>query len=139
MSDRHPIPGHPPAQEDRVDTRAVALVGAASLAIFFLAGLAATTYLRLQRGEHPALPLPPELGETKIGLVEQRPFGDRLRGERDRAARLAWLEGAGWIDPARGLVHLPIERAMALVAAGVRALCGAFPLYPERVAAYARG
>jgi hypothetical protein len=113
---------HPRAEEDRVDSRTVALVGVGALVIFTLASLAASAYLRLRSGERPALPLPPEIGQSKIALVEQDLFfdGNVLRGDLDRAARRARLEGYGWVDQARGVAHIPIAEAMALVAGGAR-------------------
>jgi hypothetical protein len=36
--------------------------------------------------------------------------------EQFRAAKLRWLEGTGWIDPAHGIAHIPIEDAMREVA-----------------------
>jgi len=122
MSQAHDSTAHPRAEDDRVDARSVVLVGVTALTIFTVAALAAMAYLRHERGLRPALALPAELGQTKIGLVEQSLFSDGtvLRGERDRAARLARLGGLGWIDRPRGLAHIPIDDAMALVAAGAR-------------------
>jgi len=115
---------HPRAEEDRVDSRTVVMVGVGALALFVLASLAAGAYLHHQNGQHPAAPLPPELGQTKIALVEQSLFfdGNVLRGDRDRAARRARLDGWGWVDQAHGVAHIPIAEAMALVSAGVRAV-----------------
>jgi len=128
---------HPRAEEDRVDSRTVVLVGVGALAIFAAASLVALGWLRAEGGRHPAPPLPPELGQSKIGLVEQRPFfdGQVLRGEADRTARRARLEGWGWVDRAHGVAHIPIGEAMALVAAGVRAERGASPEGPPYGAA----
>jgi hypothetical protein len=33
-----------------------------------------------------------------------------------RAAQLAWINGAGWIDQAAGVAHIPIRQAMEDVA-----------------------
>jgi hypothetical protein len=112
---------HPRAENDHVNSRAVVLVGVGALVIFTGAALAASAYLRLKSGEHPALPLPAEIGDSKIGLVEQQPFNGRLRGARDHDVRRARLAGFGWVDEKAGLVHIPVERAMELVLAGVRA------------------
>jgi hypothetical protein len=113
---------HPRAEDDRVDSRLLVLVGVAALAIFTAASFAAMAYLRHERGLRPAAPLPAELGQSKIGLVEQSPLfeGTVRRGDRDRAARRARLAGLGWVDRGAGVAHIPIEEAMALVAAGVR-------------------
>jgi len=45
--------------------------------------------------------------------LEADPRGDRLALEADARRR---LESYGWTDRAKGLAHIPIERAMALQA-----------------------
>jgi hypothetical protein len=122
MSHPHHSSGHPRSEDDRVESRTVVLVGLAALFTFVVAALAAMAYLRHEVLTRPAPGLPPELGQTKIALVEQSLFfdGNQLRGDKDRAARLARLNGQGWVDRARGVAHIPIEEAMALVVAGAR-------------------
>lgn len=122
MSEPNHGPGHPRSEDDHVESRTVVLVGLAALLVFVVAALAAMAYLRHEVLARPAPGLPPELGQTKIALVEQSLFfdGNRLRADVDRAARLARLNGHGWVDRARGVAHIPIEEAMALVAAGAR-------------------
>jgi len=129
---------HPRAEEDRIASRTIALVGAGGLVLFLAAALATMAFLSTRNQRHEWRPLPPELGRSKIGLVEQDPFfeGVPLRGDRDRAARQARLDGWGWVDRARGLAHIPIAEAMSLVAAGVRPPGGGEPLTPPRGAAH---
>jgi hypothetical protein len=137
MSHPHDSSAHPRSEDDRVDSRAVVLVGVAALATFAVAALAAMAYLRHETLLRPAPPLPPELGRTKIALVEQSLFfdGNVLRADKDRAARLARLNGWGWVDRDRGVGHVPIEVAMALVTQGARALPGTPPVAPPLGAA----
>lgn len=120
--------GHPHgevrAEEDRISTGTIVGVGVASLVIFFLAGLASTSYLRVRQGERGPLPVPAELGKSKIGMVEQQLFERSVRGERDRTARQERLRSYGWVDRGAGVAHIPIEQAMDLVAKGVRAAPG---------------
>lgn len=123
MTDPHATPGHghgARSEEDRISTARILVVGVASLAIFFLAGLAAASYLQVRQGERGPLPIPPEVGLSKIGMVEQQLYDLSVRGERDRAARLERLRAFGWVDRAGGVAHIPIDRAMELVARGVR-------------------
>lgn len=138
MSHQPDSTAHPRAEDDRVDSRTVVLVGVIALAIFTAAALAAMAYLRQESARRPAPPLPAEVGRTKIGLVEQSLLfdGNVLRGDRDRAARLARLHGYGWVDRARGVAHIPIEEAMALVAAGARVPRAAPPVAPPLGAAH---
>lgn len=132
MSQTHDSSAHPRTEDDRVDSRAVLLVGLAALVIFAAAGAAAGIYLQKTTAARPAAGLPPEIGQTKIALVEQSLFydGNVLRADRDRAARQARLDGAGWVDQARGVAHIPIADAMALVAAGVRVPAANPPVAP---------
>ena len=128
---------HPRAEEDRVDSRAVVMVGVGALTIFTLASIAAGAYLHHQNAQTPVAPLPPELGQSKIGMVEQNLFfdGNVLRGGRDRETRRARLDGWGWVNRPHGVAHIPIGEAMALVASGVRAVRSQPPLAPPYGAA----
>ncbi len=121
MSERETSHGRPRSEEDRISTPTIMGVGLAALLVFFVASLAATGYLRMKVGERPVLPIPPEIGQSKIGMVEQVPFDLAFRGEHERAAQLERLRSYGWVDRERGIVHLPIDRAMELVVQGVRA------------------
>lgn len=121
MSHAHDASAHPKTEDDRIDSRTVVLVGVGALVVFALASLAAGAYLSHVNGRRPGPPLPAELGQTKVGLVEQRLFDQPLRGAADKAARLRRLGAYGWVDEAGQVAHLPIEVAMELVAAGVRA------------------
>ncbi len=122
--------GHPRSENDRVDSRAVLTVGFGALAIFLLAGALSVAWVRHSNAVTPQAVLPPEVGQTKIGLVEQQLFDTNLRGARDRAARQAHLDGYGWVDRQAGIIHLPIARAMELVAQGVRVPAGQAPPPP---------
>jgi hypothetical protein len=125
MTDPHvhePAHGHGQvrAEEDRIHTPMVVGVGVASLVIFLLAGAAAVGYLKMRQGQHPPLVIPPEAGQSKIGMVEQDLFDVAVRGEQDLARRRARLGSYGWVDREKGVVHVPIDRAMELVVQGVR-------------------
>jgi hypothetical protein len=54
-----------------------------------------------------------------VALVREDVFGEQ-RGRSFNARQRAALEGYGWVDPARGLVHVPIERAIDLLLSGRR-------------------
>lgn len=124
----HEHPGHGAAhhdvvrsEEDRISTGAIVFVGVASLVVFFVASWVATGFLRDKQRERGPVAVPAEIGDSKIGVVEQQLFeSGPLRGTRDRARRLERLGSYGWVDRSQGVVHLPIGEAMNLVAQGVR-------------------
>ncbi len=119
------------SEEDRVPVLRLVLVGVGALLIFFLGSLAAVGYLHVRQVERGPIAIPPEIGQSKIGLVEQQQFDLAVRGERDRAARLERLGSYGWVDRSAGVAHLPIDVAMDVVAKGVRP--SRAPAAPERV------
>jgi hypothetical protein len=102
-------------ERDRINTPRIIVVSIGSLIIFALGVLAAWWMLdvRTRRFQPQGPPPPPALaGEPKIGMVEQRPFAipsDFMDRQRQR------LSSYGWVDRARGQVHIPIERAMQIV------------------------
>ncbi|BDG04475.1 hypothetical protein [Anaeromyxobacter oryzae] len=109
------------SEEDRISTPAVIGVGVAALLLFFLASVATSAFMHGRLVERGPIAIPPEIGDSKIGMVEQQLFnGYPLRGERDRARRLERLGSYGWVDRGAGVVHVPIQQAMDLVAQGVR-------------------
>jgi hypothetical protein len=120
------------SEDDRISTGKILLVGIASLVLFFFASMAVVLYMSFRQGERPPLPIPPEMGASKIGMVEQQLFDLSFRGARDRASRIERLDSYGWVDRPAGIVHMPIDRAMGLVVEGVRAAPGG-PPEPPRV------
>ncbi len=118
------------SEEDRISTGKIVAVGVGSLVLFFLASLVTSVYQQVRLGEHGPIPIPPEIGQSKIAMVEQQQFDLAVRGERDRAARVERLGSYGWVDRSTGVAHVPIDLAMELVAKGVRASPG--PARQER-------
>ncbi len=108
------------SEDDRVPSVSIVAVGVAALVLFFLASFVTIAFIRVKEGERPLLPVPPEIGQSKIGLVEQQLFETATRGKEDQEARKRRLGSYGWVDRRRGIVRLPIERAMELSAQGVR-------------------
>ena len=72
------------------------------------------------QAENGPVVIPPEMGENKIGLVEQQQFHLVARGERARAAQEKRLKSYGWADKAAGMAHIPIDEAMRRVSQGAR-------------------
>ncbi len=108
------------SEDDRVPSYSIVAVGVAALVLFFLASFVTIAFIRVKEGERPLLPVPPEIGQSKIGIVEQQLFETATRGRKDQDERLRRLRSYGWIDRKSGIVRIPIDRAMELSARGVR-------------------
>lgn len=124
----HPPAGAPGAhgthgvrsEEDHVSTGTAVQIGLGALLVFFLGSLAAVSYLRARQAEHGPQSIPAQIGQSKIGLVEQQQFDLVARGQQLRARQVARLGSWGWVDRQAGVAHIPIDEAMELVARGVR-------------------
>jgi hypothetical protein len=99
-------------EADRVDGRTIARIALVIFAVIvatlvLLSGLA--RYYRLQHpevsGVYP-VPTPPRIDPAPRTELQRYLAEQRIR-----------LESYAWVDRERGLVHIPIERAMALYAA----------------------
>ena len=112
------------AEPDRIGTPRILAVGAAAL-IFF----AAASWFTIRYGydrtlaevlpDGPAAP-PSEIGRNKIGIVEQRLFSLAVEPAEWRQQQVQRLHSWGWVDRKAGVVHVPIDVAMARVARGDR-------------------
>jgi hypothetical protein len=108
------------SEEDHVPALRLALVGAAALLVFFVGSWITVGYFGARMQARGPITIPPEIGLSKINLVEQQPFAQAVRGERSKARQLQRLGSYGWVDRKAGVAHIPIEEAMRLVASGVR-------------------
>jgi len=108
------------SEEDRVPSVRLVFVGVLALLVFFLGSFITVSYERARERENGPVVIPPELGLSKIGLVEQQTFDLVDRGERARAKQLERLGSTGWVDREAGIAHISIDEAMRLVAQGVR-------------------
>jgi hypothetical protein len=62
---------------------------------------------------HGPDPIPLQIGQGEIGLVEQAPFGMSRSLAVYRKERTDRLTHWGWVDRKQGIVHMPIDVAMA--------------------------
>lgn len=112
------------AEPDRIGTPRILAVGAASLLFF-----AAASWFTIRYGydrtraevlpDGPAAP-PAEIGRNKIGIVEQRLFSLAVEPADWRQRQVERLQTWGWVDRKAGVIHVPIDQAMARVARGDR-------------------
>jgi hypothetical protein len=106
----------PPPDADELPTLKVAVSGVVALVIF--GASVVVMFLLMERwrtGPEPQhYPQPAAAGQAQLNLLDQEPYGlvDPARetaGARDR------LRTYGWVDRRRGLIHVPVERAMDAV------------------------
>jgi hypothetical protein len=112
------------AEPDHVPTPRIVAVGVLALILFLVAsvvtirwGLDGTRAALLPDG--PPAP-PAEIGKNKIGIVEQRLFEVATEPAEVRRGQAERLRSWGWVDRKAGVVHMPIDEAMARVARGER-------------------
>lgn len=119
MSDAHSHGTHS-AGSDAMNLGKIVLVGVVSLLLFAVGIVWAYRIMVARQADVEAQGLarvPTEIGKPEIGIVDQVPFSIDHRLEIWKAKNLKHLSSYGWIDRAKGVVHIPIERAMEQVIA----------------------
>jgi hypothetical protein len=110
----------PPAQaEEGIRWFGVIGTGVASILIFAVATFVVYRYQdRREKVLQPVgpLPIPAQMGQAEIGIVDQVPFDVTRAAEAYRKNEIERLSSWGWIDLKQGTVHMPIDRAIDLVA-----------------------
>ncbi len=111
------------AEEDRISSHRVVAVGIGSLLVFLVASLIAIRGMVRERAA--LLPdgpprAPAEVGQPKIGIVEQQLYERTRTGPQWKADQLRRLESWGWVDRQKGLAHIPVDSAIDLLIAGER-------------------
>jgi hypothetical protein len=115
--------GHGDGGGDSIAFGKVIAVGVASLAIFALATVWAAVILKretsqLEKDRGTATPMTRAEHPAEIGIVDQVPFISDHRIDVWRKDNTARLNSYGWVDRARGIAHIPIDKAMEMVANG---------------------
>jgi hypothetical protein len=123
MSDHGHGHGDASGSSDAVDYGKVIGVGVASLVLFAVSIWWASMIWRSKIAETEAKtgkakPVPSATMPAEIGIVDMVPFVADHRLPKWRAERKAWLDGYGWVDRSKGVVHIPIDQAMQQVASG---------------------
>ncbi len=97
-----------------IPAREVLAGGLMTLGLFAFIVLATELLLHqpIKPGPRDVTPRPAKLGQPEIGIVNQELFEQDTRAEQTRQAQRQRLSTYGWVDRARGTVHVPIERAM---------------------------
>jgi hypothetical protein len=119
--------GEPQArqEEDVIRTRRLVAVGIAAMVVFTIGVLAARwEQVVSERGDLPTgrPRIPAEVHQSEVGIVYQRTFEELAPGEGQRlhARQAEQLASYGWVDPGRGIIHVPIDLAMRRYLEGAR-------------------
>ncbi len=113
-STEHLPPPEAQADEHIAGFKVVA-IGVTALVVFGAATWWSSRILdRTARTLSPSGPLPvgKEIGKAEIGIVDQTPFETTRGAEHYRREQLQRLNSYGWVDPAKGIIHVPIEKAI---------------------------
>ena len=127
MSDAHshgsshgPHEGGHASGNDDVNLGKIVIIGVVSLAIF-AAGIVWSYRLMVGRqaeiNAHGVARVPSEIGKPEIGIVDQVPFSIDHRLEDWKAEYTKRLSTYGWVDRAKGVARIPIDKAMEQVVA----------------------
>src|SRR5450432_195169 len=119
MSDAHSHGTHS-AGSNAMNLGKIVLVGVVSLLLFAVGIVWAYRIMVARQAEVEGQGLarvPTEIGKPEIGIVDQVPFSIDHRLEVWKANNRKHLSSYGWVDRAKGVVHIPIERAMEQVIA----------------------
>ena len=102
-------------QDPAIPAGKIIAIGLGALLLFTVSGYwSYTIYDRRSRELQPRGPdpIPREIGQKEIGIVDQVPFDVYRTLQTYRKASKHRLETWGWVDRKQGIVHMPIERAM---------------------------
>ncbi len=80
---------------------------ASSVVIVWVMGAALSDRRNPAHREYPAA-----LRQRSINLLEQVPMPIAMHGYELRDEQLRRLDGWGWVDRERGIIHVPVEREM---------------------------
>lgn len=113
-------PSHPSIDDDGIDIKKILLIGGGSLATFALSAVVAYFILRHDTNEYQAKGAPPApalIGKAEIGIIDTPEFDKDSRLEEWKKAKQRRLGSYGWVDRGKGLIHIPIDKAIDQVVA----------------------
>jgi hypothetical protein len=118
----HPAPGHQPGGYERSDLTPRPIVLAMLIGSIFIALVFVAMWGVTQMFETRHARLSPRANPLAETAARKEPPAPRLQPDpvKDMAALRAWedaqLSHYGWVDKPAGIVHIPIERALDLMA-----------------------
>jgi hypothetical protein len=112
--------GHPSIDDDGIDIKKILIVGVGSLVVFAVSCVVAAVIMHFDNSANDAKGRPPApafIGKDEIGIVDQPEFSNDTRLEEWKAAKQRRLNGYGWVDRKKNLIHIPIDKAIDRVVA----------------------
>jgi hypothetical protein len=104
----------PSQEEDAPNVRKAIAIALGTLAVFSL-GIVYVLLVLHYTGTSPKRiggSVPPEIGRSEIGIVDQPVFENDQRLKRLVAEKRGLLNGYGWTDRDAGTIHMPVDRAI---------------------------
>ena len=117
----HAVEHMPPPEaqaQEGINWFAVLGVGIGAIVIFAISIFIVVKVLHAREKTlqpHGPDPMPAQMGQAEIGIVDQVPFDVARSLQAYRRDRTRRLESWGWVDRTAGTVHMPIDQAMDLV------------------------
>ena len=116
-STEHLPPPEEQAQE-AIHWGKVISIGVGSLIIFAISIWISTAMMHAREKALQPIgpdPMPVQIGQLEIGIVDQAPFDVTRALQNYKDDRNARLSSWGWVDRKNGVVHMPIDEAMERV------------------------
>lgn len=105
---------------EEIPSGKIFIVGVVTIVVFTLA-IVYSESLRARRDaampQGPA-PLPRQVGQAELGIVDQTMFEVEHRAADLRELQKQHLDSYGWVDRDAGVIHIPIQQAMQQVLQG---------------------
>lgn len=103
-------------ERDRLPGRLLSAIGVGWLVLTALATLWAVDLMHRRQGDLGyAPPRRTEVAPVEIGIVDQTQIRTFHLAGRHRAEAEAHLRSWGWVDPDRGVVHMPVDAAVRVM------------------------
>jgi hypothetical protein len=118
-SHAHSLP--PEAQQDEngddgVNLKLIVMIGVVSLIVFIASAVIAWWILREDTQKYGVRGVAPEVRglakKQEVGIVDYVPFDSDHRLEQWQQAKAKALNGYGWVDKPKGVIHIPIDEAI---------------------------